>query len=193
MLEEGEVHHISQEDVKKWSAEDEYATFVKTVHLQVPVEWLKGKVVVDSLGLHSNNQRHTNETEQILTSSDLILYVSYFNHSFTDNDKAFIEHMKDMNQLNENQAFKMIINAVDLAESDEDLNAVKDYVADALNQVQLQSEVFGVSSREALKSNDEGMNQLKESIQHFVDVESKTILEQQMIHQLQQIDQSYQD
>lgn len=193
MLEEGEVHHISQEDVKKWSAEDEYATFVKTVHLQVPVEWLKGKIVVDSLGLHSNNQRHTNETEQILTSSDLILYVSYFNHSFTDNDKAFIEHMKDMNQLNENQAFKMIINAVDLAESDEDLNAVKDYVADALNQVQLQSEVFGVSSREALKSSDEGMNQLKESIQHFVDVESKTILEQQMIHQLQQIDQSYQE
>ena len=36
------------------------------------------------------------------------------------------------------------------------------------------------------------MNQLKESIQHFVDVESKTILEQQMI-QLQQIDQSYQE
>lgn len=59
------------------------------------------------------------------------------------------------------QAFKMIINAVDLAESDEDLNAVKDYVADALNQVQLQSEVFGVSSREALKSSDEGMDQLK--------------------------------
>ena len=46
------------------------------------------KIIVDSLGLHSNNQRHTNETEQILTSSDLILYVSYFNHSFTDNDKT---------------------------------------------------------------------------------------------------------
>ena len=99
--------------------------------------------------------------------------------------------MKDMNQLNENQAFKMIINAVDLAESEQDLDAVKDYVADALNQVQLQSDVFGVSSREALKSNDEGINQLKESIQHFVDIESKTILEQQMIHQLQQIDKSY--
>ena len=80
-------------------------------------DWLKGKIIVDSLGLHSNNQRHTNETEQILTSSDLILYVSYFNHSFTDNDKAFIEHMKDMNQLNENQAFKMVINAADLANS----------------------------------------------------------------------------
>ena len=146
---------------------------------------------MDSLGLHSNNQRHTNETEQILTSSDLILYVSYFNHSFTDNDKAFIEHMKDMNQLNENQAFKMVINAIDLAESDEDVKAVKDYVADALNQVNLNSEIFGVSSRRALKDYDEGISQLRDSIQHFVEVESNTILEQQMIKQLEQMSQSF--
>ncbi len=60
------------------------------------------------------------------------MYVSYFNHSFTDNDKAFIEHMKDMNQLNENQAFKMVINAADLAESQDDLETVETYVSDAL-------------------------------------------------------------
>ncbi|MDK6389962.1 dynamin family protein, partial [Staphylococcus lugdunensis] len=118
---------------------------------------LKGKIIVDSLGLHSNNQRHTNETEQILTSSDLILYVSYFNHSFTDNDKNFIEHMKEMNQLNENQAFKMVINAVDLAENSDDLAAVKHYVKDALTQVNLKSDIFGVSSRQALRGNDEGI------------------------------------
>ena len=113
MLTEGITHTISQNEIKQWSAEDEYATFVKTVHIQLPLDWLKDKIIVDSLGLHSNNQRHTNETERILTSSDLILYVSYFNHSFTDNDKAFIEHMKDINQLNEAQTFKMIINAID--------------------------------------------------------------------------------
>ncbi|MCI2773043.1 dynamin family protein [Staphylococcus petrasii] len=191
MVNEAITHEISQEDIKKWSAEDEYATFVKTVHINLPLEWLKGKIIVDSLGLHSNNQRHTNETEQILTSSDLILYVSYFNHSFTDNDKAFIEHMKDMNQLNENQAFKMVINAIDLAESDEDVKAVKDYVADALNQVNLNSEIFGVSSRHALKDYDEGISQLRDSIQHFVEVESNTILEQQMIKQLEQMSQSF--
>ncbi|MDS3984641.1 dynamin family protein [Staphylococcus capitis] len=193
MLNEGEVHTVSQEDVKKWSAEDEYATFVKTVHLNLPLEWLKGKIIVDSLGLHSNNQRHTNETEQILTSSDLILYVSYFNHSFTDNDKAFIEHMKAMNQLNENQAFKMVINAVDLAENEEDLNAVRDYVADALGQVNLHSEIFSVSSRKSLKEGDQGIDQLRDSIQRFADVESKTILEQQMVHQIQQMNDSYKE
>ncbi|MDU1594696.1 MAG: dynamin family protein, partial [Staphylococcus lugdunensis] len=82
MLEHSLIHTVSLEEIKKWSAEDEYATFVKTVHLKLPLDWLKGKIIIDSLGLHSNNQRHTNETEQILTSSDLILYVTYFNHSF---------------------------------------------------------------------------------------------------------------
>lgn len=193
MLNKGVVHIVTQEDVKKWSAIDEYATFVKTVHLNLPLEWLKGKIIVDSLGLHSNNQRHTNETEQILTSSDLILYVSYFNHSFTDNDKTFIEHMKDMNQLNENQAFKMVINAVDLAENEDDLNAVRDYVADALGQVNLHSDIFSVSSRKGLKEGDQGIDALRDSVQHFADVESKTILKQQMVHQIEQMNASYKE
>lgn len=187
MLKEGITHTISQNEIKQWSAEDEYATFVKTVHIQLPLDWLKDKIIVDSLGLHSNNQRHTNETERILTSSDLILYVSYFNHSFTDNDKAFIEHMKDINQLNEAQTFKMIINAIDLAETNEDLIAVEQYVKDALSQVNLPSELFGVSSKRALETKDEGILKLKESINHFVETESKTILEKQMVHQIEQM------
>lgn len=193
MLDEGVKHTISQEEIKKWSAEDEFATFVKTVHINLPLEWLKGKIIVDSLGLHSNNQRHTNEIEQILTSSDLILYVSYFNHSFTDNDKNFIEHMKEMNQLNENQAFKMVINAVDLAENSDDLAAVKHYVKDALTQVNLKSDIFGVSSRQALRGNDEGINQLRHSIDQFVEVDSNIILEQQMVKQLEQINISFEE
>lgn len=193
MLDEGVKHTISQEEIKKWSAEDEFATFVKTVHINLPLEWLKGKIIVDSLGLHSNNQRHTNETEQILTSSDLILYVSYFNHSFTDNDKNFIEHMKEMNQLNENQAFKMVINAVDLAENSDDLAAVKHYVKDALTQVNLKSDIFGVSSRQALRGNDEGINQLRHNIDQFVEVDSNIILEQQMVKQLEQINISFEE
>ncbi|UXV33923.1 dynamin family protein [Staphylococcus sp. IVB6181] len=191
MIKDGYKHAIDQDEVKKWSAQDEYAAFVETVHLNLPIDWLKNKIIVDSLGLYSNNQRHSNETEKILTSSDLILYVSYFNHSFTDNDKAFIEYMKEMNQLNENQTFKMIINAVDLAESTEDLEAVEDYVADALNQVNMPAKLYSVSSRRALKEGDEGLNQLKESLDYFAEVESKVVLQQQMKAQLEQISASF--
>ncbi|QHW37224.1 GTP-binding protein [Staphylococcus ursi] len=188
---EGLKHEIQAVDVQKWSAEDEYATFVQTVHLRLPLDWLKDKIIVDSLGLHSNNQRHTNETEKILTTSDLILYVSYFNHAFTDNDKAFIEHMKNMNQLKEHQAFKMVINATDLAENEADKRAVRDYVADALIQVQMQPEIFAVSSRAALTGGDNGVQQLKASISQFSEVESKHILETKMYDQLRYIGQSY--
>lgn len=191
MISQGLTHTIEQEEIKKWSAEDEFATFVNTVHLKLPLDWLKDKIIVDSLGLHSNNQRHTNETEKILTSSDLILYVSYFNHSFTENDKRFIEHMKEMNQLNENQAFKMIINATDLAETDEDLNAVIEYVGDALTQVNMDSDIFAVSSRQALQSHNEGIEKLKENIQYFSQVESKDILQQQMLQQLMHISEAF--
>ncbi|ELJ9245791.1 dynamin family protein [Staphylococcus pseudintermedius] len=188
---EGLKHEIQATDVQKWSAEDEYATFVQTVHLRLPLDWLKDKVIVDSLGLHSNNQRHTNETEKILTTSDLILYVSYFNHAFTDNDKAFIEHMKNINQLKEQQAFKMVINATDLAENEVDKRAVRDYVADTLMQVQMQPEIFSVSSRAALTKGDAGVQQLKASISRFSEVESKHILEAKMYDQLRSIGQSY--
>lgn len=42
-----------------------------------------------------------------------------------------------------------------------------------------------------MQAEDKGIDKLKQSIQQFVDVESKSILEQQMIHQLQQMDRSY--
>lgn len=191
MLKDGLTHNINQDEVKKWSAEDAYAAFVETVHLKLPIDWLKNKIIVDSLGLYSNNQRHSNETEKILTSSDLILYVSYFNHSFTDNDKAFIEYMKEMNQLNENQTFKMIINAVDLAESQSDLDAVEDYVSDALEQVNMPADIYSVSSRRSLKEGDEGIDKLKESLDYFASVESKVVLQHQMKSQLEQISNSF--
>ena len=96
-----------------------------------------------------------------------------------------------MNQLNENQAFKMIINAVDLAEDKQDIQAVEDYVADALGQVNLHSDIYSVSSRQSLNGNNIGINELRESIQYFAKVESRTILEQQMTYQLQQMNNSF--
>jgi replication fork clamp-binding protein CrfC len=53
------------------------------------------------------------EIEHLLHTAPLLL-----------NLHAFIEHMKDINQLNEAQTFKMIINAIDLAETNEDLIAI---------------------------------------------------------------------
>lgn len=85
----------------------------------------------------------------------------------------------------------MVINATDLAENEVDKRAVRDYVADALMQVQMQPEIFSVSSRAALTKGDAGVQQLKASISRFSEVESKHILEAKMYDQLRSIGQSY--
>ena len=51
------------------------------------------------------------------------------------------------------------LSTLDLSENSDDLAAVKHYVKDALTQVNLKSDIFGVSSRQALRGNDEGINQ----------------------------------
>lgn len=41
--------------MKKWSVEDEYVIFVKIVYIVLMYDWLKGKIIVDLLGLYLNN------------------------------------------------------------------------------------------------------------------------------------------
>ena len=64
------IHTVSLEEIK--SGVPRMSMPLSLYTLSYLLDWLKGKIIIDSLGLHSNNQRHTNETEQILTSSDLI-------------------------------------------------------------------------------------------------------------------------
>lgn len=58
-------------------------------------------------------------------------------------------------------------------------------------QVNLHSDIYSVSSRQSLNGNNIGINELRESIQYFAKVESRTILEQQMTYQLQQMNTSF--
>ena len=53
------------------------------------------------------------------------------------------------------------------------------------------SDIYSVSSRQSLNGNNIGINELRESIQYFAKVESRTILEQQMTYQLQQMNNSF--
>ena len=132
------------EELEKLTANDTHAAFVHKIHLRLEEDWLKDKVIIDSPGLNSNNQRHTRETEQIIASSDLIIYVSYYNHAFTDKDGEFLSYMRDMNNLQQSQGLKFVINAIDLAESEEDKEAVISYVESSLDALNIKPECYPV-------------------------------------------------
>lgn len=176
------------EELEKLTANDTHAAFVHKIHLRLEENWLKDKVIIDSPGLNSNNQRHTRETEQIIASSDLIIYVSYYNHAFTDKDGEFLSYMRDMNNLQQSQGLKFVINAIDLAESEEDKEAVISYVESSLDALNIKPECYPVSSKNAIKEYDEYFTKFMNALDHFVKVESKQVLQSQVESRINQLE-----
>lgn len=176
------------EELEKLTANDTHAAFVHKIHLRLEEDWLKDKVIIDSPGLNSNNQRHTRETEQIIASSDLIIYVSYYNHAFTDKDGEFLSYMRDMNNLQQSQGLKFVINAIDLAESEEDKKAVISYVESSLDALNIKPECYPVSSKNAIKEYDEYFTKFMNALDHFVKVESKQVLQSQVESRINQLE-----
>lgn len=187
ILKEGKSVTFDIEELEKLTADDTHAAFVHKINLRLEEAWLKDKIIIDSPGLNSNNQRHTRETEQIIASSDLIIYVSYYNHAFTDKDGEFLTYMRDMNNLQQSQGLKFVINAIDLAESEEDKQAVISYVESSLDALNIKPECYPVSSKQALKSHDDEFKQLMDALDHFVKVESKQVLKSQVESRIKQL------
>lgn len=187
VLKEGKSVTFDIEELEKLTADDTHAAFVHKINLKLEEAWLKDKIIIDSPGLNSNNQRHTRETEQIIASSDLIIYVSYYNHAFTDKDGEFLTYMRDMNNLQQSQGLKFVINAIDLAESEEDKQAVISYVESSLDALNIKPECYPVSSKQALKSHDDQFKRLTEALDHFVKVESKQVLKSQVESRIKQL------
>ncbi|GGI39794.1 dynamin family protein [Mammaliicoccus stepanovicii] len=175
------------DELEKLTADDTHAAFVHKINLRLQEDWLKDKIIIDSPGLNSNNQRHTRETEHIISSSDLIIYVSYYNHAFTDKDADFLTYMRDINNLQQSQGIKFVINAIDLAESDEDREAVISYVASSLANLNISSDIYPVSSKKALQSYDDYFTHFKDSVNQFVEIESKTVLQAQVESRMNQL------
>ncbi|QYG30676.1 dynamin family protein [Mammaliicoccus sciuri] len=187
ILKEGKSVTFDIEELEKLTADDTHAAFVHKINLRLEETWLKDKIIIDSPGLNSNNQRHTRETEQIIASSDLIIYVSYYNHAFTDKDGEFLTYMRDMNNLQQSQGLKFVINAIDLAESEEDKQAVISYVESSLDALNIKPECYPVSSKQALKSHDDEFKRLMNALDHFVKVESKQVLKSQVESRIKQL------
>lgn len=175
-------------ELEKLTANDTHAAFVHKIHLRLEEDWLRDKIIIDSPGLNSNNQRHTRETEQIIASSDLIIYVSYYNHAFTDKDGEFLSYMRDMNNLQQSQGLKFVINAIDLAESEEDKEAVVSYVETSLDALNLKPECYPVSSKNAIKEYDDYFTKFMDALDHFVKVESKQVLQSQVESRINQLE-----
>ncbi|WHX99037.1 dynamin family protein [Neobacillus sp. DY30] len=164
----------------------EFADFVALEEKSCFVEWIelyydceltrKGITLVDTPGADSINARHTGVAFDYIKNSDAILFVTYYNHAFSKADREFLIQLgrvKDSFQLDK---MFFIINAIDLAENEEEKETVEEYVTEQLIKYGIRKpHLYPLSSLLALKEKLEpktavksGMGQFEGDFYHFI-------------------------
>ena len=112
----------------------------------------QGITLVDTPGADSVNARHTNVAFNYIKHADAILYVTYYNHALSRADRDFLMQLGRVKEVFQLDKMFFIVNAADLAESEEELNLVTTYVNNELIKLGIrQAKLFPVSSKLSLE------------------------------------------
>lgn len=164
----------------------EFSDYVAMEDKSCFVEWIdlyydcpltrKGITLVDTPGADSINARHTGVAFEFIKNSDAILFVTYYNHAFSKADREFIIQLgrvKDSFQLDK---MFFMINAIDLADNEEEKETVSLYVQEQLIKYGVKNpHLYPLSSLKALEEKQEksslplsGMPAFEEDFYHFI-------------------------
>ncbi|GAB3060051.1 dynamin family protein [Salinicoccus sesuvii] len=141
---------------------DEEAIFIHKAFLSIDTAFTDRFTIIDSPGINSINDRHTKETNSTIAGSDMIIYVSYYNHVFSKSDERFLQYIKSIK--GPDFPILFIVNAVDLMQSEEDLTKVLGYIQTSLEKLEISHRIFPVSSRQALGPGDARFDTAKDQI-----------------------------
>jgi GTPase Era involved in 16S rRNA processing len=146
------------ETYRQYVAEEEKSCFVKSIDLFLDSPLAgQGVVLVDTPGADSVHARHTGVTFNYIRQADAILFVTYYNHAFSRADRQFLEQLGRVKDAFELDRMFFLVNAADLADSEEELGQVLDYVGKELVRHGIRNpRLFPVSSREALEAKQAG-------------------------------------
>ena len=149
----GEKMSITLDEFTDFVTDETKACYIESIDLYYDCPLTRqGITLVDTPGADSVNARHTNVAFDYIKYADAILYVTYYNHALSRADKDFLLQLgrvKDSFQLDK---MFFIINAADLAESDEDLQLVMQYVEEQLLQLGVRfPKIYPVSSKQSLR------------------------------------------
>ncbi|WP_042355320.1 dynamin family protein [Bacillus rubiinfantis] len=129
----GTVLETDIREFHEFVALEEKSCYVEWIELYYDCELTrKGITLVDTPGADSINARHTGVAFDYIKNADAVFFVTYYNHAFSKADREFLIQLgrvKDSFQLDK---MFFIINAIDLAESEEEKQAVIDYVCEQL-------------------------------------------------------------
>jgi predicted GTPase len=154
----GKSVQASYSQFEDYVANEQRSCFVEDVVLYHENPLTKqGISLVDTPGADSVNARHTQVSFEYIKNADIILFVTYYNHAFSQADRDFLTQLGRVKDQFAMDKMFFIINAADLADSDEELEVVKDHVRAELARFGIRSpQLFAISSLAAHQAKQSG-------------------------------------
>lgn len=169
----GEVIVTDLTEFREFVANEEKSCLVESIEVYYDCELTrKGITLVDTPGADSINARHTGVAFEYIKNSDAILFVTYYNHAFSKADREFLIQLGRVKDTFELDKMFFIVNAVDLANNEEEKEDVMNYVNDQLVQYGIRRpSLFPISSllaiQEKLEKRTDGASGIKNFEEQF--------------------------
>ncbi|MCG7406683.1 dynamin family protein [Paenibacillus sp. ACRRX] len=178
----GQELHVDYERYRQFVADESQSAFVDHVQLFVDSPWTRqGFTFVDTPGADSINARHTGVSFEYIKNADIVLFVTYYNHAFSQADRQFLTQLGRVKDAFELDKMFFLVNAADLASSSQELDDVMRYVGNRLLEFGIRSpRLCAISSLNALeakladdqkKLNATGFTQFETEFLHFASEE----------------------
>ncbi|ALP38741.1 GTPase [Paenibacillus sp. IHB B 3084] len=150
----GQQLQVNLEQYRDFVASEHKSCFVEHIDLYYDCPLTRqGIVLVDTPGADSVNARHTGVTFNYMKHADALVFVTYYNHAFTQGDRQFLNQLGRVKEtLALDQPF-FIVNAADLASSEEELLSVTKHVQEQLQANGIRKpRIYPLSSMLALEA-----------------------------------------
>ncbi|GGG58703.1 dynamin family protein [Paenibacillus radicis (ex Gao et al. 2016)] len=175
----GQSLTVSQAEYELFVAEESRSCFVSEIELYYDCPLTRqGIVLVDTPGADSVNARHTGVAFNYIKNADAVLFVTYYNHAFSQADRQFLMQLGRVKDQFELDKMFFLVNAADLAADEEELQGVLKHVGQNLLQHGIRNpRLFPVASLDALdaklagdedKLEHSGVAAFEQSFLHFV-------------------------
>lgn len=165
----GEMITTDVTNFRDFVANEEKSCLVDLIEVHFDCELTrKGITLVDTPGADSINARHTGVAFDYIKNSDAILFVTYYNHAFSKADREFLIQLGRVKDSFEMDKMFFVVNAVDLANNDEEKAEVLSYVHDQLVNYGIRKPtLFPVSSLLAIREKQEDVSNKRSGIMEF--------------------------
>ncbi|MFD0694752.1 dynamin family protein [Paenibacillus sp. GCM10027628] len=153
---------ITKDEFASYVADESKSCFVEFIELYYSNPLTEqGIIFVDTPGADSINARHTGVAFNYIKNADAILFVTYYNHAFSQADREFLLQLGRVKDSFEMDKMFFIVNAADLASSTDELEGVVKHVETNLVQHGIRNpRIYPISSYLAAEGKITGSDSL---------------------------------